>query len=251
MSGSRNPTLPFHVTSYDLLKSLAVILMVVDHLGSYFFHELMWLRALGRLCVPIWFFLAGYSRSQRLSGDFWLGAILLTATEVGFGRIPLPLNILFSICFIRLILGRFMKFAGNRVDYLYGAMGLCMLAFPFTDVVFEYGTLGFILAMTGYIVRHREDYKQDFVYGWAALSLGCFLGGTYIQFQFSALQYLFIATFSVFIMGMLACRPPQQETRYPKLDAQPLLKRSLQFMGRYTLHIYVAHLMLFKIILFS
>ncbi len=38
-----NP-LPAPLTAYDLLKTLAIILMVVDHIGAYFFPDQMWWR---------------------------------------------------------------------------------------------------------------------------------------------------------------------------------------------------------------
>ena len=65
-------SLPKELTSYDLLKSLAVILMICDHIGYFFFPEEMWFRTLGRLCLPIWFFLIGYARGDEVSKLFWI-----------------------------------------------------------------------------------------------------------------------------------------------------------------------------------
>ena len=49
-------------SSYDFIKFVAVVLMVIDHIGYYFFpYDLMW-RSFGRMCVPIWLFLAGYAK---------------------------------------------------------------------------------------------------------------------------------------------------------------------------------------------
>ncbi len=48
-----NKILPRDLTSYDLLKTLAVILMIIDHVGHHFFPDEMWFRVVGRLCVPI------------------------------------------------------------------------------------------------------------------------------------------------------------------------------------------------------
>src|SRR5690606_26082911 len=65
------------VTSYDLIKSAAIILMVVDHLGAFFFPENDWLRAAGRLCVPLWFFLIGYAHARDIPKSWIIGAVSL------------------------------------------------------------------------------------------------------------------------------------------------------------------------------
>ena len=41
--------LPAEITSYDLLKAAAVIIMIIDHVGYYFFIDEMWWRAVGRI----------------------------------------------------------------------------------------------------------------------------------------------------------------------------------------------------------
>lgn len=58
--------LPREVTSYDLLKCAAVIIMVIDHVGFYFYPENLWFRAVGRIGFPVWFFLVGYARGRDI-----------------------------------------------------------------------------------------------------------------------------------------------------------------------------------------
>ena len=49
-------------TNYqDLLKLGAIVTMVVDHLGGYFFPEMMALRVVGRYAMPIFGFFVGYN----------------------------------------------------------------------------------------------------------------------------------------------------------------------------------------------
>ena len=51
--------LPKNITSYDLFKTLALVLMIADHIGFYFYPNELWLRAFGRLSAPMWLFLIG------------------------------------------------------------------------------------------------------------------------------------------------------------------------------------------------
>ena len=67
----KTKTLSSYLTSYDLLKTLALVLMVIDHIGYFFYPEEMWWRVLGRLSVPIWFFLIGYANARDCFG-LWL-----------------------------------------------------------------------------------------------------------------------------------------------------------------------------------
>ncbi|MBQ7074369.1 hypothetical protein IJM86_04975 [bacterium] len=42
---------------YDYLKVLAIITMIIDHLGYYLFPEFLWMRLVGRIAFPIFLFL--------------------------------------------------------------------------------------------------------------------------------------------------------------------------------------------------
>jgi hypothetical protein len=43
----------------DLLKLIAIFVMVVDHLGVYFFPDITTLRIIGRYAMPIFGFFVG------------------------------------------------------------------------------------------------------------------------------------------------------------------------------------------------
>ena len=43
--------LPRELTSYDFLKTFAVVFMVIDHAGFFFFPDNDWMRVAGRLSV--------------------------------------------------------------------------------------------------------------------------------------------------------------------------------------------------------
>ena len=79
-------TLPKDLTSHDLLKAFAVIIMVIDHAGYYFFPDQEWWRAIGRIGFPIWFFLVGHARGRVISRKLIIGAGLLACPGI---RIPL------------------------------------------------------------------------------------------------------------------------------------------------------------------
>lgn len=52
----------------ELLKCVGFILMIIDHVGYLFFPDLIFLRMVGRLCAPMFFYLLviGFNRSKNV-----------------------------------------------------------------------------------------------------------------------------------------------------------------------------------------
>ncbi|MGB1540324.1 MAG: TraX family protein, partial [Rickettsiales bacterium] len=60
--------------TYDALKAIALLTMVVDHIGRYFFPEVEAFRAMGRIAFPLFLFLVGYSGYTKFSPSLFIGA---------------------------------------------------------------------------------------------------------------------------------------------------------------------------------
>jgi hypothetical protein len=149
--------LPATLTSYDILKTVAVVLMVVDHIGAYYMPENLWLRLIGRLCVPMWFFLIGYARSRDISWQLWLGAAIVIASDFITGRYIFPLNILVTILMVRIVIDLYMKGTmKNTLLFWTGALVLTCLIVP-SMTLMQYGTLGLLLAVFGWLIRNTEE----------------------------------------------------------------------------------------------
>lgn len=243
--------LPKELTSYDFLKTFAVVFMIIDHIGFYFYPEEDWLRVLGRLCVPAWFFLIGYAQSRDLGLRMWIGAALLFATDMMAGLYVMPPNILVTMLLIRMVIDPFMErvLAAPRSFWPMAVM-LALLALPTGYFFVEYGTLGFMLAVFGYLVRHKEEIgarDPNLVQSYFLFVLASF---TLIQaFAFGFSLPLFYALFAG-ILAVLTVLYYFRPALYPRLTAalpHPLVWL-LQLTGRRTLEIYVGHLVLFKLL---
>jgi len=243
-------TLPKEITSYDLLKAAAVLLMIVDHIGYYFYPEDMWFRAVGRLCVPIWFFFVGYARSRDLSPRLWIGATMLLFANVIAGLSIFPLNVIFTILFVRLLLDWIMRGATKNAEILMVVSTILLfLAIP-TYMVTEYGTQGLIMAMFGYILRNNisvPGFKSAaaLASGFCLFTILNFIGLQQLVFGFDTAQMLFMFT-GVFAVGTVLYF--FQPVNFPKLTkwTPGPIRAGIQLLGRRTLEIYVAHLILFK-----
>ncbi len=240
--------LPADITSYDLVKTFAVITMIVDHLGFYFFPENLWFRAVGRASFPVWFFLIGYANSREVPPKFIIGAFLLLLFDYITGLAVLPLNVLFTLMGIRLSIDFLMKpvMNGRLPIWSLGAL-LLLLAIP-TYFASEYGTQGVIMAILGYLIRHRDRLKNPgIITEYAIFVVMSYVVVEKFIFNFDWSQLAFVLVWSGVTCAALCKFTPRA---FPALSARmPLIiKAGVQFMGRRTLEIYVGHLILFKLI---
>lgn len=242
-------TLPRALTSYDLLKAAAVIIMITDHVGYYFFTDDEWWRAVGRIGFPVWFFLIGHASGRSIPSKLWGGALVLMLGSLAVGMPLFALNALVTIIAIRLLIDPVMRYAGHNGAALAQICVLCVLLALPTGMIAEYGTLGLLFAVFGYAVRHRESLwpeggRDTLRY----LMFGCFISFALLQemiFTFSQPAFFVMAVGTLgtclVLMGFEAREFPRLSARIPAIFKAPI-----QFMGRRTLEIYIVHLLVFK-----
>jgi hypothetical protein len=244
--------LPRAVTSIDVLKSVAVVIMIIDHIGYYFFPDhLMW-RAVGRVGFPVWFFLVGYARGREISSRLFLGAAILLLANMLVGMPLVPLNALFTIMAIRLLLDRYTAQTFKDVRGLLASCAvLAVLIFP-TVPLTEYGTLAFITAMFGYVIRNRPGLNADGLgrgalpWFFAFFTFVTFVVSEQLLFKFDTPAFIVMAAGTALtIVALFEFRT----VTFEKTASWPEAIRGLFHIGgRRTLEIYVLHLCAFKII---
>ncbi|WP_435641261.1 TraX family protein [Micavibrio aeruginosavorus] len=244
--------LPKDITSYDLLKTFAVLTMLIDHIGFYFFPEDMWWRNIGRLCVPIWFFLIGYARSRDIGPRLWIGGAILLAADLLAGKYLIPFNILFTMLVIRLAIDPLMRGvtrAGTQA--LWAVAVICFFAYLPTAFVLEYGTQGVLLAMFGWFMRHREEgaygaVPEAIVQNYVIFAAVSFVLIQTVSFGFSQHQMMALATLVLPVFGALYLFKPMNFPRLTTVIGP--LAGLVRFTGRWTLEIYVGHLVILNVI---
>lgn len=238
--------LPADLTTIDYLKAAAITLTVIDHVGFFLFPDIEWFRVLGRLCVPLWFFLIGYATSREIPIRWLIAGIILGAVNPLIGLPTLPLVILFTMALARLALDPFWRFILDRPVYFWWCMLLLFFCGYATDLFLEYGTMGFLLACTGYAARHQEEVEEVFGEGMPglilAVALVAFGALAWFKFSFSLIEgmVLFGGLIGVFFV-LQGFEPKTLPGTAGGVNA-PLIR----FMGRYTLEIYVVHLLILK-----
>ncbi len=242
--------LPWEITSYDLLKMAAVLLMIVDHIGHYFFVDEMWFRVFGRMCVPMWFFLIGYARTRDIGKHMWIGMGLLVAANFVTGMGIFPLNILATMIFVRLVIDAVASRAARDKEIMAGiSIIVVFLSLP-TAAVWEYGTLGLLFAMLGWFMRNPDKLQfkikgvvEAYILIMCVGAFGFIQAYMYFGFNDAQAAVLF-AGLALVMLWLYRFRPGT----YPKTSAAlpGFVTVVAQFFGRRTLEIYVAHLIVFK-----
>ncbi|MCC6597720.1 MAG: hypothetical protein IT559_02905 [Alphaproteobacteria bacterium] len=240
------PALPSAITSYDLLKCFAVAIMITDHAGNYFFPDDLWWRAVGRIGFPVWFFLVGYARGRDIPLKLSVGAGILILANLLTGMAVFPLNALVTIALIRVTIDPVMKvLMRSRLILWSGSAFLFVLVIP-TFIFTEYGTQALITAIFGYLVRHREEVKDEqLIIQYMCFALITFIILQFLTFGFTPAQMIFMGIGTAAVRSLLYYFSPKT---YPALTEK--LPKSVvwfvQICGRRTLEIYVVHLLLFK-----
>ena len=248
MDMTRQGQFPDGLTSYDAWKCLAVLLMVVDHLGYLLFPDQEWMRAMGRLCVPIWFFLIGYAKTRDVPMLWVMAAILVDLPDPVIGLPILPLNILFSLLLVRLLLDPLVRIMRARPHYFWLLVVLLMVLAPASNFLFEYGTFGFLLAIFGLSVRRPRLFRgmlrrtnARMLY-WPVVGFGFWLWQG-MHFGFGLYHLLGTAIGFAAILYGLHCFKPLTYA----YDTRQWQVRLMMLCGRYSLEIYVLHLVVFKL----
>ncbi|MGB4056885.1 MAG: TraX family protein [Alphaproteobacteria bacterium] len=239
--------IPAQITSYDFLKFFAVATMIVDHLGAYFYPDDMWWRAVGRLSAPVWLFLIGFAKSRDLSPPLWVGASLLVVASFLFGGNIFPANILILFVFIRPLIDKVAVYMLSDYGRMIAVSAILFTGSLVTAFFMDYGSIGFLVALYGYMARRRVDGNpvSAEVYFASFVFLSYFLFA-YATFDFSSSQAHFtLLAIGVVFFALYYFKPVVFSGQFER-TCPGWIKAVLRVTGRRSLEIYVGHLLLFK-----
>jgi hypothetical protein len=237
---STAPAANWHdITSYDVLKTLAVFLMIVDHVGFFFYPDIEMLRVIGRLSAPIWFFLIGFARARDVpfSWMFWFVTDLVLSVSLGFEA---KANVLLTLALVRLSLDAIGPLLIPRNHFTIAFFVFALVLTPLSQNWLDYGAYAWPLAAIGYWAR------TDGTKGWpwmAAVLFGYFAIES-LHFDFSDAAMIVFAGGLVCLMALLATFDPNARMRVSTGWTAALY----HFCGHYSLIIYVLHFMALKIL---
>jgi hypothetical protein len=227
--------------SYDLAKCIAITAMLIDHLGMFFFPNYTILRIIGRISFPIFFFLIGYSQKFKNEKPI----LLLALCMIGLDYILRDNTISFfftnkSILPTIIISRFFLYWSINWVkNNLLVSFVILLLYYIPMAIIFEFGTLGCMFMIYGYLIRNNYHDLKSKVFI-------CLTLVAYILNQGSSYNFAGIIMF-ILLMSALLIWMYNFKIRAYVITAHPI-NNLILLCSRYSLYIYCIHYELFKII---
>ena len=183
--------------SYDVVKDIAFITMIIDHIGYYLMPKLLVLRLIGRISAVLYTILFGISVRKNMDKLFTF-AILMTLFQMFmFGRI-FPLNILFNF-FLSVLMIDYVETVYEKYPYVFFCLFLPLLL-PLgilTDQVTEYGIFLVFYMFCGRIFSKDKKSKKDLITT-IIIFIIYFVYSTN-NFRFNLIQSIILFIFLIFI----------------------------------------------------
>jgi len=251
------------VDNTDWLKTVAIILVVVDHLGYFFIEDADWWSVFGRMAAPVFFFLLGYARSRTVPLHWLgLGVILTLLDSWNTDWAWVAPNILLSLALIR-IARPYAQIGLQRHGWAAFAIFICALiaVLPIASNIVDYGAEGWLWALFGLCQRMYVDGRAAADVDGTAPSpatpayammqnlgltrlLACFVAAVVyvwqeqMEFSFSQIHFA-VFIFGVGILSLSLCRFLRGPSR---IQPRESIAGAVRFIGRHTLEIYAIQL---------
>jgi peptidoglycan/LPS O-acetylase OafA/YrhL len=259
----RNPPTPHAVDNTDWLKTVAIILVTVDHFGHFFMTDDRWWSVFGRLAAPSFFFLLGYAQTRTVPLHWiWLGVILTLLNSWNANWTWVAPNILLSLAFVRFARPYVQSLLQRHgwIAFVLIVAALCA-ALPFAGKIADYGAEGWLWALFGLYQRLYVDGRSAAGVDGAAQDasalapatagnanlmrlLACLVAAVVYVWQ-EQKEYAFPELhFAVFVLGVGVLSASLCVFRRGPSRIQPPepIAGTLRFIGRRTLEIYAIQL---------
>jgi hypothetical protein len=237
--------------SHDILKLIAISATVCGHTGYFFIPDEPMLRVYGRLSMPIFLFLVGYSTNYKFSKTLLNWGIGLSLVRIACSPLPLnemwqeafPLNILFSVMFARMWLG-WIENKNYLPQYMFTMCFLLCCAWVPAKLVMDYGTAAFMFSLAGWIARNgAKNFENTLTF----ITIFAFHGYTQLQlFEFDPTQKVIFAAEMALLAWLFFNF--KMKKRAKKEGPAAFYTIPLLFIARNSMVIYALHVAAFTII---
>lgn len=148
-----------------MIEIIALLSMIIDHIGIIFFPKMIIFQIIGRLSFPAYAFLIslGYSRTKNSLLYFFRILLLGIVSQVLYYYLisPIKLNVCFTLAFGLLFL--MVIYSQKLNKYLKALFCLFIVSFSFFSGC-EYGIYGILLIYLFHLyIKNRQNIKRNFI----------------------------------------------------------------------------------------
>ncbi len=207
----------------DVLKTIAIISMIIDHIGSYFYPEVLILKIIGRLAMPIFSFFAGYNFKGKIRFQLLQYGIILQILQVFVFNYCFCANILISI-FLGQLYIFFFNLPNPKSNSLH--LSILILLIPLC-IIIDYGSIPSIFILLGR--KYKMNPKNIFQYSSGIVLLTILINQ--ILFQFNGVYFILFISCMLFLFFLFVA-----------YDFTKSISCHYFIISRYSLIIYYLHL---------
>lgn len=226
------------LNSHDLVKIVAVGLMVVDHVGQFLLPDNLWFRVIGRGAAPLFFFLIGYDNRLHITTSLITYGLILSFIGAVIWN-HAWFNILITFIFSYFVLIQFPPENLSTPTKIICFILLSVLN-GFSMGYLEYGFLGILWMYSARLCALKDPYAGI----WLCATAVVYLFWGEASFHFSSQPELLL-TFAV-IMGLMWGIMLNFEMR--TYSVKGIFRLPGLILSRYSLEIYFYHLLLLQAI---
>ena len=163
---------PFQILDGTILKVIAIICMVFDHVGDNFFPEQIWMRVIGRIALPIFAFCIaeGFSHSRDRKAYLLRLGVFACVSEIPFDLVTSGKVLEFShqniiLTFFWAILGLMcfekLQERGQKAGNVTGIIALLVFAAGSVFLRMDYSALAVGLIFIYYLLRKKAPFINN------------------------------------------------------------------------------------------
>lgn len=148
----------------NILKIIALITMIIDHIGGFIFPNIIWFRVIGRISFPIYaFFIAQgmhYSKNkQKYMITLFIFGVIAELPYMFLMKNVYKLNIMFTFVFagISIMLVNKLLEKHDFLTFSIIALQFVLLIVLSSQNVLDYGMFGVILIFIFYYARNTKS----------------------------------------------------------------------------------------------
>lgn len=213
----------------------------------------LWLRIVGRMAAPLFFYLVGYSGSYRfkyqiLSLGMALGLIeFFTRDNSSIFERVFSINILISFVLIKAILNRFDPVKMRTGSLIILLAVLLAVSLPTASVI-EYGSLGLAIAIGARLVNKRHPFGKTWIII-ATTALFLLQADIFLSGRPDLPMHIILASIVLFVAILLVSLLIFVKYELRVFTVNPVWLRNITiYISRYSLQIYFFHLAAFLMI---
>lgn len=227
--------------SYDLLKAIAIITMIIDHFGFFFFPEYTFLRAIGRIAFACFAFAVGFNQKYQFSYNLLVMALIMLGANLIWQNQQiawynyLQSSIFFSFLIIRFTLEKLTKII-NQQNIWYIISWLIFFDLP-ARLIFSYGCSGIAIALSGYCLSKFNGNLLSQKILLVVLLEYFIVEVIFFKFEFAEISILSLLMILVYLS--------LKHFTINAISVKPQFQKFIMFLSRYSMEIYFIHFELF------